>query len=387
MQGRFTHLELENWRNFRKVSAPLEARVFVVGPNASGKSNLLDVFRFLHELAVEGGGLSNALQGSNRGGIRAVRSLHAAGNPNVTIAVRLVIDDVKWSYRLVLKADGTPQKPGPARIVEERVERDGVVLLERPDRNDTKDPELLLATALEQRSANAEFRVLRDFLRSVEYIHVVPQLVRSPAQGDARRFGKALGTGLVGAMGDVPKKSRDARLRRIQRALKGVLPQFEKLEWMQDKHGIPHLRAKYTHWRPQGAWQQESSFSDGTLRLIGLLWFLADLGGPLLLEEPELSLHPAAVRQLPRIIAGISARSGRQVIMTSHSADLVADQQVDPAEVLVLRATSAATSVTVGSEIPELVEAAGADLPLSPHIEALTRPPEYSELAGFGTKA
>lgn len=73
--------------------------------------------------------------------------------------------------------------------------------------------------------------------------------------------------------------------------------------------------------------------------------------------------------------------------MTSHSADLVADQQVDPAEVLVLRATSAATSVTVGSEIPELVEAARADMPLSPHIEALTRPPEYSELAGFGTKA
>ncbi len=177
----------------------------------------------------------------------------------------------------------------------------------------------------------------RDFLRSAEYIHVVPQLVRAPAQGDARRFGKGLGTGLIEAMGEVPKKTRDGRLRRIQRGLRSVLPQFEKLEWIQDKRGIPHLRAKYKHWRPQGAWQHESSFSDGTLRLIGLLWFLDNAGGPLLLEEPEMSLHPAAVRQLPRILANVVARNGRQVIMTSHSPDLVSDTGVDPSELLILR--------------------------------------------------
>ena len=32
MTTRFTHLQLENWRNFRKVDAPLGVRCFVVGP-------------------------------------------------------------------------------------------------------------------------------------------------------------------------------------------------------------------------------------------------------------------------------------------------------------------------------------------------------------------
>lgn len=36
---RFTRLELQNWRNFKKVDVPLGDRVFVFGANASGKSN------------------------------------------------------------------------------------------------------------------------------------------------------------------------------------------------------------------------------------------------------------------------------------------------------------------------------------------------------------
>lgn len=384
---RFTHLELHNWRNFKKVDVDLEPRVFVVGPNASGKSNLLDAFRFLQELATQGGGLVNALQGSNRGGIRSVRSLHAGGKSDVTLAISAEVDGESWRYRLVLKADGTPQKPGPARIVEERVEHDGVEVLRRPDTADKKDPELLLTTALEQSSANARFRALRDFLRSAEYIHVVPQLLRVPSAADARRFGKGLGTGLIAAMGEVPKKTRDARLGRIQKALKSVLPQFEKIEWFQDNKGIPHIRAKYMHWRPRGGWQQESSFSDGTLRIIGLLWYLDQDGGPLLLEEPELSLHPAAIRQLPRILANVATRNTRQVVMTSHSPDLLADKGIDPSEILVLRTTGSETTVTRGDEIDALVRAAENDMSLAQDIEALTRPDEYTQLARFGAKS
>ncbi|HET6382886.1 MAG TPA: AAA family ATPase [Armatimonadota bacterium] len=51
-----TRLYLENWRNFTHVDVPLAQRVFLVGPNASGKSNLLDAFRFLHDIVSVGGG-------------------------------------------------------------------------------------------------------------------------------------------------------------------------------------------------------------------------------------------------------------------------------------------------------------------------------------------
>ena len=54
-------IKLKNWKNFQNVDVKLKERVFVVGPNASGKSNFLDVFRFLRDIAKPGGGLQKAV--------------------------------------------------------------------------------------------------------------------------------------------------------------------------------------------------------------------------------------------------------------------------------------------------------------------------------------
>lgn len=54
-------------------------------------------------------------------------------------------------------------------------------------------------------------------------------------------------------------------------------------------------------------------FSDGTLRLIGFLFALIDSNGVLLLEEPEINLHPGIVAQFPEFIAKIQpSEKGRQ---------------------------------------------------------------------------
>ncbi len=79
------------------------------------------------------------------------------------------------------------------------------------------------------------------------------------------------------------------------------IPRFDSLTLQQDAGGRWHLEARFSHWRQSAARQYERSFSDGTLRLIGLLWSLAEGGGPLLLEEPELALHDALVRHLPAL--------------------------------------------------------------------------------------
>ena len=71
-----SHITVKNWRNFRAVDVDLRERQFIVGPNAAGKSNLLDVFRFLRDIAKpEGGGLQKAVK--DRGGVSKIRSLAA----------------------------------------------------------------------------------------------------------------------------------------------------------------------------------------------------------------------------------------------------------------------------------------------------------------------
>src|SRR5271167_3134659 len=83
-----THVVLKNWRNFRSVDVPLRDRTFILGPNASGKSNFLDVFRFLRDISKpQGGGLQKAIK--DRGGISKLRCLHARRETDVRIEVNL----------------------------------------------------------------------------------------------------------------------------------------------------------------------------------------------------------------------------------------------------------------------------------------------------------
>jgi predicted ATPase len=83
-----TRLVLKNWRNFREADVPLRDNTYLLGANATGKSNLLDVFRFLRDISkTQGGGLQKAV--SDRGGIPKLRCLHARRDPEVRIEVHL----------------------------------------------------------------------------------------------------------------------------------------------------------------------------------------------------------------------------------------------------------------------------------------------------------
>jgi len=180
--------------------------MFLIGPNASGKSNLLDALRFLRDLASTGGGFGDAVR--RRGGVSTLRCLAARRPSHVMIGVELESErGDSWAY---------------ARTQE---------------------------------------------------------------------------------------RTRNARMRRIRKALQVAVPHLEEIELTRDARGVPHLRARYQHWRPHGAWHTEEQLSDGTLRLMGLLWATMDGKGPLLLEEPELSLHPEIVRLLPQMLARIQRRT------------------------------------------------------------------------------
>lgn len=63
-----SHIRLKNWRNFQALDVPLRNVTYVLGPNASGKSNMLDALRFLRDVSKrQGGGLQAAI--AERGGI------------------------------------------------------------------------------------------------------------------------------------------------------------------------------------------------------------------------------------------------------------------------------------------------------------------------------
>lgn len=345
-----TRLRLKNWRNFREVDVPLRERTYLLGANASGKSNLLDVFRFLRDVSKpQGGGLQKAI--ADRGGIQKLRCLHARRDPEVRIEVHLADkadDRPTWRYVLGFKPEG---KGAQRMLVSvEQVWHGDNRALNRPDPSDKQDPIRLTQTALEQIQANADFRELATYFGEVTYLHLVPQLLKHGEQiGGQRLEDDPFGQGFLERVAKTPSKTRDARLKRIEKALALAVPQFKELRFVQDKvTGRPHLEAMYSHHRPNAGWQSEEHFSDGTLRLLGLLWVLMEGESLLLLEEPELSLNDAIVREIPLLLQRIQRdkkRRSRQVLISTHSEALLRNPGIDARGVLLLEPQQEGTRV------------------------------------------
>ena len=374
-----THVTAHNWRNFKNLDFAVADRLLIVGPNAAGKSNLLDLFRFLGDISRKGGGLAAALEA--RGGLSRARCLFARNNHKGELAIMVDLRDGEddWRYELAIKG----KKGGHNRpiVVREIVTRNGSELLSRPDANDDRDPDQLTQTHLEQISANREFRPIAEYFAKVNYVHLVPQMIRYPQAGGASP--RAFGSSMIADMNATPVRTRQAWFRRIERALQSAVPGFETLRLEVDKAGQPHLIAGYRNWRRNPSEQNETDFSDGTLRLIGLLWTIISSpanGGVLLLEEPELSLNAAVVQKLASLLAMAQRGTSMQVILSTHSPELLDDEGIRPGEVLVLQVTSDATVANQLSEIAEVEAQISADLPLSEVVAELINPGDLTGL-------
>ena len=360
-----SRLQLKNWRNFRRVDVALRDRVFIIGPNASGKSNLLDVLRFLRDVAKpKGGGLQRAVEA--RGGLTKLRCLLARRDTEVLIEVELserIDDPAVWRYRLGFRSEGK----GAQRIVvsQEFVENltEGRVFLNRPDEHDEADEERRTETSLEQVNANKEFREIAQFFSSLTYLHLVPQLLKHVELGAAGQLeGDPFGQSFLERIAKTTDRTRSARLKKIESALQACVPNMRNLRFGRDQiTGGPHLEALYEHWRPDAGWQREDQFSDGTLRLLGIMWSLLEGDSLLLLEEPELSLNEAIVREIPALLWEIQrkAKYRRQIFITTHSQALLEHKSIDPREVLRLETSAEGTKVLPPSEEDIKLVAAG----------------------------
>jgi len=257
----------------------------------------------------------------------------------------------RWRYRIEFNQD----RQRTPRVREEIVEDidKGKRIVERPNEEDRSDEVLLTQTSLEQILANREFRDVVEFFDSISYQHVIPQVIRQPKEfTSAPVKNDPFGRDVVQRIWNTNKRTREAWLNRISSVLQKAVPQLRGLEVEMDDQGTAHLIGRFEQWRAHDARQNESQFSDGTLRLFGLMWAMFEGKGPLLLEEPELSLHPEVVRLLPDLLyhlqdeirrmrrTSIEAFEPRQLLISTHSAELLRDEGIGAHEIIMIKPDS-----------------------------------------------
>ena len=335
-----TRVVLRNYKSIGICDVPLSPLTYLVGANGSGKSNFLDALHLVRDALTNS--LDNAL--NERGGLNEVRR-RSSGHPT-HFGIRLEFflpDGRKGHYAFNIGA--LPGRGYEVQTEECVIGGKGKGPFYRVERGvlaDTSESTFPAVTsdrlALVSVSGLTVFRPAFDALTAMGFYNLNPKVMREPQKPQDGRLLKSVGENIVSVIGHLERFAPE-QLVTIQRYLQTVVPMvhgverkqigpLETLQFRQDMAGSKHP----WHFLAQ-------NMSDGTLRALGVLTALFQANqdsAPVLIgiEEPETALHPAASAALREALS-IASRS-TQIIVTSHSPDLLEDRSIGPEHFLVV---------------------------------------------------
>ena len=351
---------IRNYKSIGTCSVDLGTLTVLVGRNGSGKSNFLDALRLVAD------GLQTSLDHAieSRGGIDAVRR-RSTGHPrNFAIQLEMTLKNwntatygfeigslpeggfsVKWE-RLKIAA------PNNRPIAHYDVHQGQVKEASSASMPPAAKDRLYLVNA----AGLPDFREVYDGLLAMGFYNVNPDAMKGLQSPDTQELLHHDGGNIASVLRRLTKDQPEIT-ERITQYLSTIVPGIEvscvplgpriMLEFRQSVEGAEHPWKFYA-----------ASMSDGTLRALGTLVAVTQLAKrkePVRLvgiEEPETALHPAAAGALMDALREASIRT--QVVVTTHSPDLV--DQVDPEKDRLL-----AVQVTQGTTAIGLVDGASRD--------------------------
>ncbi|MBN1916959.1 MAG: AAA family ATPase [Verrucomicrobia bacterium] len=340
MVPRITRLSVVNYKSIAATETDLEPFTVFVGPNGSGKSNLIDALSFVCD------SLSRPINDAflRRGGIRAT-SRYSWGHPT-NIGIRLTLslaDGMHADYSFNVAAEqGEAFRVARERCVvvsgvarSHRFEvRNGKFVQEIPGIRPKVEADRL---ALYAASGTAEFRPVYDFLTSMRFYSVVPDRIRelqAPDSGESLAPDGANAAAVLRRVKSEPggKERYDRICRLLSKVVEGVTRAEPKtvggrMETVRFTHEVGAKRP----------WTLEAlSMSDGTLRVLGLLLAVYQAGrhSVIAIEEPEATVHPGAAELVVQVL--MDAAHERQVLVTTHSPDVLDYKGLDDSQVRIV---------------------------------------------------
>jgi predicted ATPase len=345
-------IKIRNYKSIGKSDVKLGRLNVLVGRNGSGKSNFLDALRFVVD------GLQTSLDHAikARGGIDEVRR-RSTGHPhNFGVEVEMNLPDwnvASYGFEISSQPKGGflvksekldlrgPQHRSLARfrVLNGEIKESSVENMPK-----TASDRLYLVTA----SGLPQFESVYDGLLAMGFYNLSPEQMKEVQGPDAGELLRRDGSNIASV---VARLTEDEPLlkKRVKDYLAAIVPDIvdfervplghrETLQFRQQVKGSKHP------WRFYAA-----NMSDGTLRTLGILvaaMQLANRKSPVRLvgiEEPETALHPAAAGALMDSLR--EAATNTQVLLTSHSPDLLDRFDPDVDTLLVVQANQGATEI------------------------------------------
>lgn len=373
---KLTHIAITNWRNFAHIEFDMSSRLFVVGPNSSGKTNLLGALRFLGDIGRRGlVAASEDLGGPDRYFRSGADSAAFVATFNDTqnsaefaLFLRLMSAGSESTKR-GSDADQTFAFPMTDPLTGELNDRylDVHQTITAGGKKPTDEGE-----SFPVEDEEAQRTRVRQTLAGIRYIHPNPKKMLERSD----RYDPDHGTGFFQHVGRFSDQQLDAVVDRIRPIMASVVPEIPNLSYQRMGLGTEVVFYSDTPVRGASGVYSHEQFSEGTLRLLGMLFNLATLPrdtSVVLIEEPETFLQASVVRSLPSLLAEVAMNRDVQMVISTHSPELIDSELVLPSQVLMLRSENGETTGELLSESndPRIKAVVSAGLPKSQGIDAV----------------
>jgi predicted ATPase len=313
-------LTIRNFKSIRDQTLRLGPLNIFIGGNGSGKSNLIEVFRFLHEIVEQRLAMYTAMKGG------ADSLLYFGRKQSPDMSFSLEFGEGRTSNGYKIRLSGTDDD---TLFI-------GEDIVSYHDKDRYNRPWTAVVSVFSKESKLKEDqsspRVLVDMESfRVYHFHDTSDVaaMKGTSDVDDNRFLRPQAENLAAFLYWL-QEMRPEHMANIRDAIRQIAPFFDEFRLEPLRLNPSKIRLE---WKEKGSdmYFNASSLSDGTLRFICLATLLLqpDLPPLILLDEPELGLHPAAVTLLASLLSSASTRT--QVLVATQSVTLV--NQFEPEQV------------------------------------------------------
>lgn len=344
-----TRLQLRHYRSIKSVDLRPGPLSILVGPNGSGKSNIVDSLRIVSQALNEN--LDNALR--QRGGVSEVRRRSNGHPTHFTIRIDGQLADLFLEYSFSVGATkdrGYAVTDESCRVRPQEFGADdshfeikgGEFVSSSLDLTPRIHNDRLALVAF---SGQPPFNRVFEALAGMEVFSPSPEAMRAAQTPDTGEFLKRDASNIASVLWNLEQNDPETK-RQIEMYLGRIVPGVESVS-RKPANNWETLEFKQRVGAATAPWNfPATSVSDGTLRALAILTAMLyvpneKISSPIVIEEPETALHPAAAGVLLDAIRDASER--RQIMVTSHSPDLLDSESIGTDQLFAVRSVKGTT--------------------------------------------
>lgn len=325
MSSSLTNIKLNGYKSIKSLDLNLEKINILVGANGCGKSNLISFFKFLNEL------IESRLQFyvGQKGGANLM--LHYGRK--VTSEISAILDFGNNKYDIGL----APTDSNFLIFSHENLIFKGVRYpTPQVSRLGGGHPETKVLMELQLRGPGSIASYVAEALKGwkVYHFHDTSDLApaKAPCFVNDNLFLRGDGSNLAAFLFRL-KRDFNQHYNNIRDTIRMVAPFFDDFLLRETIGPTPQIRLEWTEVNSDFPFTAHS-FSDGTLRFILLTTLLLQpyLPSLVLIDEPELGLHPYAINILAELFKSTATRT--QLLITTQSVTLL--DQFEPQNIIVV---------------------------------------------------